>query len=61
MALAMLHPGAKGETANSLAEALCMHGNVETACKELGKLISKMKVNKERISQHVITFCHFLL
>jgi serine protease inhibitor len=41
MALSMLHPGAKGKTAKSLAEALCLPGNVE-----LGQLISKMKVKE---------------
>jgi hypothetical protein len=46
MALAMLHPGAKGEgeTANCLSKALYLPGNVETACEEFGKLISKMKI-----------------
>jgi hypothetical protein len=46
MALAMLHPGAKGKTANCLTKALCLPGNVETACEELGKLVSKMKVSQ---------------
>jgi len=44
MALAMLYPGSKGKTANCLSKALCLPKNVETACEELGKLISKMKV-----------------
>jgi hypothetical protein len=44
MALALTLPGAKGETAKSLSEALCMPGNVKEACEGLGKLVSKMKV-----------------
>jgi serine protease inhibitor len=44
MALAMTYPGAKGETAKSLSEALCLPGNVKKACEGLGKLISEMKV-----------------
>jgi len=36
-----------GETAKSLSEALCLPGNVETACEGLGKLISKMKVRSQ--------------
>jgi hypothetical protein len=54
MALAMLHPGAKGLTANCLSKALFLPGNVETACEELDKLVSTMKVSEANN-----IFCHF--